>query len=140
MMAEANFQLVCLIASITVFLSDLSFMYIMAVLIMVKLYHNRHPDVNATAYATFTVIGIGIFSAVIGILNGQLWIWILFIVLYVGFCIYLSFKIYFFSHVLAGCRKFRDDVKKLGFSRETFAPVKKSKFPFFLFRVTVATI
>lgn len=37
-------------------------MYIMAILIMVKLYHNRHPDVNASAYATFAVIGIGIFA------------------------------------------------------------------------------
>lgn len=37
-------------------------MYIMAVLIMVKLYHNRHPDINATAYNTFAVIGVGIFA------------------------------------------------------------------------------
>lgn len=95
---------------------------------MVKLYHNRHPDVNATAYATFTVIGIGIFCAMIGILNGQLWIWILFVIIYVCFCIYLSFKIYFFSHVLAGLNKFKDDFSKLGFCKETFAPVKKSMF------------
>lgn len=101
-------------------------MYIMAILVMVKLYHNRHPDVNATAYATFTVIGVGIFSAMIGILNGHLWIWMLFVVLYVCFCVYLSFKIYFFSYVLAGCRKLKDDFKKLGLCKETFAPVKKS--------------
>lgn len=36
-------------------------MYVMAVLCMIKLYQNRHPDVNATAYATFTVLGMAIF-------------------------------------------------------------------------------
>lgn len=36
-------------------------MYVMAVLIMVKLYQNRHPDLNASAYATFTVIGVAVF-------------------------------------------------------------------------------
>jgi hypothetical protein len=40
---------------------DTSFMYVMAVLCMIKLYQNRHPDVNATAYATFTVLGMAIF-------------------------------------------------------------------------------
>lgn len=40
---------------------DTSFMYVMAVLIMVKLYQNRHPDINATAYATFGVLAVLIF-------------------------------------------------------------------------------
>lgn len=35
-------------------------MYVMAVLCMVKLYQNRHPDINATAYATFGVLAIAI--------------------------------------------------------------------------------
>ncbi|CAH1102697.1 unnamed protein product [Psylliodes chrysocephalus] len=35
---------------------DTSFMYVMAVLCMVKLYQNRHSDINATAYTTFTVL------------------------------------------------------------------------------------
>lgn len=95
---------------------------------MVKLYHNRHPDINASAYATFTVIGVGVFCATIGILNGQLWIWILFLVAYVCFSIYLSFKIYFFSYVWAGITKFKDDLTKLGCSVKVFAPVKKSMY------------
>lgn len=40
---------------------DTSFMYVMAVLSSVKLYQNRHPDINATAYGTFTVLGLIIF-------------------------------------------------------------------------------
>ncbi|KAK9746974.1 dsRNA-gated channel SID-1 [Popillia japonica] len=42
---------------------DTSFMYVMAVLIMVKLYQNRHPRINASAYATFTVLGVAVFMA-----------------------------------------------------------------------------
>ncbi|CAH0555524.1 unnamed protein product [Brassicogethes aeneus] len=40
---------------------DTSFMYVMSVLIMVKLYQNRHPDINASAYATFTMLGFTVF-------------------------------------------------------------------------------
>lgn len=43
------------------FFLDTSFMYVIAVLVMVKLYQNRHPDINATAYSTFSVVGIAIF-------------------------------------------------------------------------------
>lgn len=35
-------------------------MYVMAVLCMVKLYQTRHPDINATAYATFGVLAVAI--------------------------------------------------------------------------------
>lgn len=35
-------------------------MYVMAVLCIVKLYQNRHPDINATAYVTFTVVAAAI--------------------------------------------------------------------------------
>lgn len=43
--------------SLTFFL-DMSFMYITAVLCMIKLYHSRHPDINATAYLTFGVLAM----------------------------------------------------------------------------------
>lgn len=36
-------------------------MYVMAVLCMIKLYQNRHPEINATAYTTFTILGAAIF-------------------------------------------------------------------------------
>lgn len=44
---------------------DTSFMYVMAVLIMVKLYQNRHPRINASAYATFTVLGVAVFMGIL---------------------------------------------------------------------------
>lgn len=36
-------------------------MYTMAILIITKLYQSRHPDLNATAYAAFTVLGVAVF-------------------------------------------------------------------------------
>lgn len=35
-------------------------MYIIAVLCIVKIYQTRHPDINATAYATFGVLAVAI--------------------------------------------------------------------------------
>lgn len=60
------FNLVCLCTQIKIQINvsiifvDTSFMYTMALLIMIKLYQNRHPDLNATAYATFSVLGIAV--------------------------------------------------------------------------------
>ncbi|XP_044754541.1 SID1 transmembrane family member 1-like isoform X2 [Coccinella septempunctata] len=107
---------------------DTSFMYVMAVLCMIKLYQNRHPDLNASAYGTFSVLGFGIFLATIGILTGSLSVWIIFVIGYSILCFYISFKIYFLSFVLQGLYKFRDDLSKNGFGRETFSPVKKARF------------
>lgn len=33
-------------------------MYVLAVLIMVKIYQSRHPDINARAHATFGVLAV----------------------------------------------------------------------------------
>ncbi|KAL3268177.1 hypothetical protein HHI36_007304 [Cryptolaemus montrouzieri] len=100
----------------------------MAVLCMIKLYQNRHPDLNATAYATFSVLGFGIFMASIGILNGGLAVWLAFVVGYTMLCFYISFKIYFLSFVLEGFYKFRNEILKSGFAKESFEPVKKARF------------
>lgn len=35
-------------------------MYVMTVLCMVKLYQNRHPDINASAYGTFGLLAVAI--------------------------------------------------------------------------------
>ncbi|NP_001099128.1 Sid-1-related C precursor [Tribolium castaneum] len=74
---------------------DSSFMYVMAVLCMVKLYQNRHPDINATAYATFGVLAVAILLGMIGILEGNLYFWIVFTIIYLLSCFYLSIQIYY---------------------------------------------
>lgn len=74
---------------------DSSFMYVMVVLCMVKLYQNRHPDINATAYTTFAILAFAIFLGMVGILDGNLYFWILFTIIYITFCLYLSLQFYY---------------------------------------------
>ncbi|XP_056636310.1 SID1 transmembrane family member 1-like isoform X1 [Diorhabda sublineata] len=108
---------------------DTSFMYVMAVLCMVKLYQNRHPDINATAYTTFSVLGIAIFMAMIGILNGNLVIWITFVVCYSFLCIFLSLKIYYLNYVIDGLRQLKKNLSNSGITiRECFRPIRKTRF------------
>lgn len=38
--------------------TDTAFMYVLAVLSMVKIYQARHPDINARAHATFAVLAV----------------------------------------------------------------------------------
>nr|QRW27851.1 sid-like C [Phaedon cochleariae] len=82
---------------------DSSFMYVMAVLCMVKLYQNRHPDINANAYTTFGVLAVAVLLGMIGILEGTTYFWIFFVILYIMMCFYLSIKIYYM-----GCWRMRD--------------------------------
>lgn len=107
---------------------DTSFMYVMSVLIMVKLYQNRHPDINATAYTTFSVVGIAIFIAMIGILDGTLFIWVLFIVSYSILIILLSLKIYYVNYVVSGAKQFYIFYKNQGLCIETVSPLRKGRF------------
>lgn len=78
-------------------------MYVIAVLCIIKLYQTRHPDINATAYATFGVLSIAILLGMIGILEGNIYFWITFTVIHILTCVYLSLQIYYM-----GCFKFSD--------------------------------
>ncbi|XP_017777403.1 PREDICTED: SID1 transmembrane family member 1-like [Nicrophorus vespilloides] len=74
---------------------DTSFMYVMAVLCMVKIYQNRHPDINATAYSTFGVLAVAIILGMWGIMAGDLYFWIFFTIFHILTGIYLTAQIYF---------------------------------------------
>ncbi|XP_056644040.1 SID1 transmembrane family member 1-like isoform X1 [Diorhabda sublineata] len=82
---------------------DSSFMYVMAVLCMVKLYQNRHPDINANAYTTFGVLALAVVLAMIGILEANQYFWITFVIIHILMCFYLSVKVYYM-----GCWRLRD--------------------------------
>ncbi|KAL7305985.1 hypothetical protein TKK_0001455 [Trichogramma kaykai] len=75
---------------------DTSFMYIMAVLSIVKIYQNRHPDVNAEAPTIFGILSITILFVIIGVLKGDvIYFWIIFSIIHLGLCIFLSVQIYY---------------------------------------------
>ncbi|XP_052749111.1 SID1 transmembrane family member 1-like [Galleria mellonella] len=74
---------------------DSSFMYVIAVLCMVKLYQNRHPDVNASAHATFMLLALLISIGLFGIMYPSVYFWVIFTLLHLGTCFVLTLKIYY---------------------------------------------
>lgn len=74
---------------------DSSFMYIISVLCMVKIYHNRHPDINARAPVTFGVLAITIFLGLVGVLDGSLIFWITFTIIHLIVCLTLTAQVYY---------------------------------------------
>ncbi|KAF5287334.1 hypothetical protein FQA39_LY15937 [Lamprigera yunnana] len=77
---------------------DSSFMYVIAVLSIVKLYQTRHPDINATAYATFAILALAILLSMIGVLEANLTFWILFTILHLVICLIMTAQIYYFGY------------------------------------------
>ncbi|XP_037072022.1 SID1 transmembrane family member 1-like isoform X1 [Pollicipes pollicipes] len=74
---------------------DTAFMYVIAVLCMLKIYQTRHPDINASAYVTFLVLSFVVFVGVIGVLEGTVYFWFSFIALHLCICVVLSAQIYY---------------------------------------------
>ncbi|XP_071441982.1 SID1 transmembrane family member 1-like [Hetaerina americana] len=74
---------------------DTSFMYVMSVLCMVKIYQTRHPDINAKAYATFAALAGVVFIGMWGVLGPSTFFWIGFAALHIITCLIMSAHIYY---------------------------------------------
>ncbi|KAK8393036.1 hypothetical protein O3P69_013225 [Scylla paramamosain] len=74
---------------------DTSFMYVISVLSMLKIYQTRHPDINASASATYAALAAAVLLGVIGVLSGTLLFWIIFGFIHVISCLMLSCQIYY---------------------------------------------
>ncbi|KAJ3643386.1 hypothetical protein Zmor_026100 [Zophobas morio] len=117
----------------TNFQFDVSFMYVIIILYLLKLYQNRHSDLAASAYSTFTVLGCIVFIAVIGIIidedQPRPLIVVPLVVVYTTLCIYISLKIYYFHNVLTELQQLwmglRESYQPL---REMLQPQKKGRF------------
>jgi hypothetical protein len=79
----------------TNFQFDTAFMYTISILILLKIYQTRHPDINSNAYTAFSVLAFIIFVGVIGVLHGNIYFWIFFVTLHVTACLLLSIQIYY---------------------------------------------
>ena len=77
----------------TNFQFDTAFMYTISILIVLKIYQTRHPDINANAYSAFGVLAFIIFIGVIGVLHGNVLFWVLFSGLHISSCLVLSFQV-----------------------------------------------
>lgn len=74
---------------------DTAFMYTIAILILLKIYQTRHPDINANAYTAFGTLAFVICLGVMGVLHGNVYFWILFTSLHVLSSLFLSLQIYY---------------------------------------------
>ncbi|XP_045529017.1 SID1 transmembrane family member 1-like isoform X1 [Pieris brassicae] len=74
---------------------DSSFMYVIAVLCIVKLYQSRHPDVNASAHATFMLLALLMAIGFFGIMYPSVYFWVSFTIMHLAICFVFTFKIYY---------------------------------------------
>nr|XP_018910555.1 PREDICTED: SID1 transmembrane family member 1-like [Bemisia tabaci] len=86
---------------------DTSFMYIIAMLSMLKIYQNRHSDINASAYTTYLVLACVIFIGMCGILNGSFIFYVVFTALHIITCFFLSLQIYYMGRWKLGFHSFK---------------------------------
>ncbi|CAH8475017.1 unnamed protein product [Heterobilharzia americana] len=74
---------------------DTAYMYILAMLIMLKIYQTRHPDVNASAHSAYMVMAVVIFLGVLGVLYGNQVFWIIFTIFFLIMSVVLTVEIYY---------------------------------------------
>ncbi|CAF0788193.1 unnamed protein product [Adineta ricciae] len=83
---------------------DTSFMYIIAVLNIIKIYQRRHPDINPRSASAFTFLAVIIFVNVIGVYFDKLWFWITYCIVHIVICLTLSAKIYYMGRLKISLR------------------------------------
>ena len=75
---------------------DTTYMYVITILIIVKIYQNRHPDVTANAYKIFYGIALLMLGCVIGIYNRETTsFWVFFTIVYSYFLVNLTMILYY---------------------------------------------
>ncbi|GMT35929.1 hypothetical protein PFISCL1PPCAC_27226, partial [Pristionchus fissidentatus] len=74
---------------------DTSFMYIIGLLGMLKIYQLRHPDINANAHVAFALAAFFIFIAMMGVYMNTLPFWIFFAFSYLITMFLVSVEFYF---------------------------------------------
>ncbi|CAH8487143.1 unnamed protein product [Schistosoma curassoni] len=74
---------------------DTAYMYILGMLIMLKIYQTRHPDVNASAHSAYMVMAVVIFLGVLGVLYGNQIFWIIFTIFFLIMSVILTVEIYY---------------------------------------------
>jgi hypothetical protein len=75
---------------------DTTFMYVISVLVFLRVYQLRHPDITSEAQFVFTWIGFALAFEMIGYFTQHILFWIVFIVIYVAFV--LTFVVHVYYH------------------------------------------
>jgi heme A synthase len=74
-------------------------MYVIAMMCMLRIYQNRHPDIHASAYTTFGALAAVIFIGMTGVLAGTPLFWSLFTAAHIFTCLLLSAQVLYHSHI-----------------------------------------
>lgn len=74
---------------------DSSFMYVIAVLVMIKLYQNRHSDIIPSAHSTFMLLALIMTIGLTGILYPSVVFSVIFTIIHLSTCFVLTLKIYY---------------------------------------------
>lgn len=74
---------------------DSSFMYMIAVLVMMKLYHNRHSDIVPSAQSTFMLLAFIMAVGALGIKYPSVWFSAFFTIFHLLVCFIFTMKIYY---------------------------------------------
>ncbi|CAG5122904.1 unnamed protein product [Candidula unifasciata] len=79
----------------TNFQFDTSFMYIIACLCMLKIYQSRHPDINAKAHVSYFTMALIIFFAVLGVVYGASFLWIIYALIHMLMTLIVTAQVYY---------------------------------------------
>ena len=80
---------------------DTTFMFIISLLSILKLYQNRHPDVSVSASTAFIMLGMIVILTALGLLTRSqdfFLIRTLYSLIVIGVTLFICLNIYFFSH------------------------------------------
>ena len=78
-----------------IFFTDTTFMYVIAILCMLKIYQTRHPDIVATAQASFGILAFVVIAGVISVYESSIYFWVIYTILHLMGCLALSASIYY---------------------------------------------
>ncbi|XP_063679472.1 SID1 transmembrane family member 1-like isoform X2 [Bolinopsis microptera] len=82
---------------------DSTFMYLMAGLLMLKIYQLRHPDVNPHAYTAYIFLSFTVLIEVVGVYVQTIYFWICFAVLYIVATLYFTSHMYYMGVISLDC-------------------------------------
>ena len=66
---------------------DTTFMYLIAILMFVKLFQGRHPDISPNAFSAYMILGVALVLEAFSFYFHGLAFWIVFCTIYMGFVV-----------------------------------------------------
>ena len=73
---------------------DTTFMYLMAILMYIKLYQNRHPDISSNSLQAYLILGVALILEAISIYYSSTVFWVIFCTIYILSTMMLATNIY----------------------------------------------